>query len=156
MVTHHEIPANHQVANTSAEAADNARCKRGIALFKQHATRIRCIAPWTYRVPSQGNADKGNPGAGIYLVYIKPGEEACSCPDYARYHETDEHGEEKFFCKHYVAARLWKARSAECAGCKSRLLRRDMTEAGEDHLTFYADDYLCPECVRKHGLGMAA
>jgi hypothetical protein len=127
----------------------NFRCKRGIALYKKYAEKIRRSAPHTYLVPSQ-------PGKGIYLVYMKEGEECCSCPDYARHHEKDEEGDETFFCKHYFAARLWKAKSAECAGCKGRFLTRHMKEAGEGHLTFYADDYLCRTCVPKHGLGEAA
>lgn len=128
---------------------DNFRCKRGIALYKRYAQKIRNTAPWTYLVPSQS-------GKGIYLVYMRPGEESCSCPDYAKHHEPDEAGNETFFCKHYFAARLWKARSEECAGCHTRFLRRQMQEAGEGHLTFYADDYLCKVCAGKHGLGDAA
>jgi hypothetical protein len=127
----------------------NFRCKRGIALYKRYAEKIRRTAPWTYLVPSQS-------GKGIYLVYMKEGEECCSCPDYSKHHAPDEDGQEIFFCKHYFAARLWKAKSAECAACKGRFLTRTMKEAGEGHLPFYADDYLCAECVPKHGLAEVA
>jgi len=138
---------DYPAADTVSTA--NFRCKRGIALYKRYATKIRQTAPWTYLVPSQS-------GKGIYLVYMKPGEECCSCPDYAIHHALDEEGQESFFCKHYFAARLWKAKSAECAACKGRFLTRRMTEAGEGHLTFYADDYLCSGCVPKHGLAEVA
>lgn len=127
----------------------NFRCKRGIALYKRYAEKIRRSAPHTYLVPSQS-------GKGIYLVYMKEGEECCSCPDYSKHHAPDEDGQEIFFCKHYFAARLWKAKSAECAACKGRFLTRTMKEAGEGHLPFYADDYLCAECVPKHGLAEVA
>ncbi|WP_152670700.1 hypothetical protein [Rubrobacter aplysinae] len=134
---------------TNTVSTANFRCKRGIALYKRYAEKIRRSAPHTYLVPSQS-------GKGIYLVYMKEGEECCSCPDYAKHHEKDEEGNETFFCKHYFAARLWKARSAECAACKGRYLTRHLKEAGEGHLTFYADDYLCGVCVPKHGLGEVA
>jgi hypothetical protein len=133
----------------SRVSKDNFRCKRGIALYKRYATKLRNTAPWTYLVPSQS-------GKGIYLVYMKPGEKSCSCPDYAMHHQPDEEGQEAFLCKHYFAARLWKAKSAECAACKGRYLTRLMKEAGEGHLTFYADDYLCKARLGKHGLGEVA
>lgn len=136
-------------APESAAGSSNFRCQRGLAIFKKHARSIRRIAPWTYAVPSQS-------GSGVYVVYMKAGEECCSCPDYARRHEPDEEGWETFFCKHYYAARLWRARSEECAGCKGHFPSRTMVEVGEGHLTFYADDYLCKSCVGKHGLGDAA
>lgn len=148
--THHDAGSRRKQSGTvSRQNLDNFRCKRGIALYKRYAGKIRNTAPWTYLVPSQA-------GKGIYLVYMKPGEESCSCPDYAKRHEADEAGNETFFCKHYFAARLWKAKSEECAGCHTRFLRRHMQEAGEGHLTFYADDYLCKVCAGKHGLGDVA
>lgn len=144
-----EHPPGSSENTVSRESLDNFRCKRGLALYKRYAEKTRNTAPWTYLVPSQS-------GKGIYLVYMKPGEESCSCPDYAKHYEPDEAGNETFFCKHYFAARLWKARSEECAGCHTRFLGRHMQEAGEGHLTFYADDCLCKSCVGKHGLGDAA
>lgn len=147
-----EIRDSEQASRRSAKdtvSTANFRCKRGIALYKKYAEKIRRSAPHTYLVPSQS-------GKGIYLVYMKEGEECCSCPDYAIHHALDEEGQESFFCKHYFAARLWKAKSSECASCKGRFLTRLMKEAGEGHLTFYADDYLCGACVGKHGLGEVA
>lgn len=140
--------ANRSPAQTTATTRSNFRCKRGLAIFKRYAGRIKRIAPWVYSVPSQS-------GSGVYHVYMKEGDESCSCPDYAKNRRIDEEGWETFFCKHYFAARMWRARSEECAGCKTRLLRRRMKEVGEEHLTFYTDDYLCGECASKHGLGMA-
>jgi hypothetical protein len=81
---------SYPAADTVSTA--NFRCKRGIALYKRYAAKIQRTAPWTYLVPSQS-------GRGIYLVYMKPGEECCSCPDYAMHHELDEDGQETFFCK---------------------------------------------------------
>lgn len=140
---------SHQPANSTTTTRANFRCKRGIAIFKRYADQIKRISPWVYSVPSQS-------GSGVYHVYMKEGEESCSCPDYARNRCPDEEGNETFFCKHYFAARMWRARSEECAGCKTRLLRRVMVEVGEDHLTFYADDYLCKQCESKHGLATGA
>lgn len=149
-ITREEEVANRSLAQTSSTTRFNFRCKRGIVIYHRHAEHIKHIAPWVYSVPSQS-------GRGVYHVYMKPGEESCSCPDWSRYHTRRDEGDEaeEFFCKHYFAARMWKAKSAECAGCKGRFLRRTMVEAGEDHLTFYADDYLCGQCISKHGLGMA-
>lgn len=137
-------------STTTSSSRANFRCKRGIAIYHRHADRIKRIAPWVYSVPSQS-------GTGVYHVYLKEGEESCSCPDWAKFHTRRDGSDapEEFFCKHYFAARLWRAKSEECAGCKSRLLRRRMREVGEDHLTFHADDYLCAGCVDKHGLGLA-
>lgn len=142
--------AVHGTASTVTHSTRaNFRCKRGMVIFRRYAGRIRRIAPWVYSVPSQS-------GSGVYHVYLKEGEESCSCPDYAKNRQKDEEGNETFFCKHYFAARMWRARSEECAGCKTRLLRRVMVEVGEDHLTFHADDYLCKQCESKHGLATGA
>lgn len=134
---------------TTSSTRHNFRCKRGVALYKRFAHKIRNTAPWTYLVPSQS-------GSGIYLVYMKEGEESCSCPDYAKHHDTDEDGNETFLCKHYFAARLWKAKSAECAACGARYPKRRMKEAGEDHMIFHAGDCLCHKCAANHGLGEVA
>lgn len=147
-----QSPTTERAANTKTSSnRANFRCKRGIAIYRRYADRIKQIAPWVYSVPSQS-------GRGVYHVYMKPGEESCSCPDYSKYHtRRDEEDEsEQFFCKHYFAARLWKAKSEQCAACKGRFLVRHLTEVGEEHLTFYADDCLCAGCVGKHGLGMAS
>lgn len=148
-ITRQPDAANHPPAQTSSTTSSNFRCKRGMVIYRRYAGQIRRIAPWVYSVPSQS-------GSGVYHVYMKEGEESCSCPDYAKNRQKDEEGFETFFCKHYFAARMWRARSEECAGCKTRLLRRMMVETGEGHLTFYADDYLCKSCAGKHGLGDAA
>jgi hypothetical protein len=95
----------------------NFRCKRGIALYKRYADRIRQTAPWTYLVPSQS-------GKGIYLVYMKPGEECCSCPDYAMHHALDEEGQESFFCKHYFDYRSVTTSPRGCGRRRAPSARR--------------------------------
>lgn len=104
--------------NTTAQqerARASARRRRGIALYKRFAGRIRRVADETYLVPSQT-------GAGLYLVYAAEGAESCQCPDFRRHSRRDASGRQTFLCKHYHAVRLFKATSTECAGCGAELL----------------------------------
>jgi hypothetical protein len=114
------------------------RARRALALYRDHAGEITQVAPWTYAVPSCS-------GDGLHQVCVRPGHEACTCRDF------EHHGAETP-CKHIIAALVWRAKSAECAACKVRRLRRELYEVGPDHLTWYEGDELCHECAGRAGV----
>lgn len=124
--------------SSAATRTPTTREQRGLQLFRDHAGEITQIAPWTYAVPSCS-------GDGIHQVHIRDGREACTCRDF------EHHGDDSP-CKHIYAAILWRAKSGECADCKTRKLRRELVEVGPDHLTWFEDDALCWTCAGKVGI----
>ena len=110
-----------------------ARADRALALYVEHAETIALsFRAGVYRVPSCT-------GTAVYAVRLVP-EAYCSCPDFRG-------GE----CKHVLAVRVVRKRTAPCAGCGRRFRHRELTEVPEDSLTFFPGDLLCPGCVHAHG-----
>jgi hypothetical protein len=118
----------------SVPAPPATRITRGLALYRGYAGEIVRTAPHTYEVPSCT-------GSAIYEVDLR--SESCTCPDRPPKGEV---------CKHVVAALVFRAKAGECVGCRVHRPRRELREAGEEHLTFYADDLLCKPCARRHGV----
>jgi hypothetical protein len=115
----------------------STRYERGIALALERFDSIWRVAPWTWEIPSCS-------GPRRYTANLKTGE--CSCPD------RPPEGEE---CKHTVAARYVKAKTATCVGCGERFRHRELLEVTEDHdsLTWFPGDLLCiAECAGNHGV----
>jgi hypothetical protein len=115
-------------------AQPTTRLQRGIALAQERFEEITRVAPGVWSVPSCS-------GSGVYAVNLKTGE--CSCPDRT---PADEE------CKHVSAAKYVKAKTATCNGCGERVRHRDLVEAGEESLTFFAGDLVCRECASAHGV----
>lgn len=95
----------HPTATADTSSVNKVRCRRGLILFRERAAEIWRVGPDAYRVPSQADG-------GIYRVSLKPGEEHCTCPDYA--HHGSRPGTEPggFYCKHLYAALVWQVKSA--------------------------------------------
>ena len=51
-----------------------------------------------------------------------------------------------------VRAMVPTARLRPCAACGGRLQGRDSHPVPEDNLTFFAEQLLCGECARNHGV----
>ncbi len=118
----------------SVPAPPSTRTTRGLALYRDHAAEIVRTGPHRYRVPSCT-------GSAIYEVDLR--SENCSCPDRPPKGET---------CKHVTAAVVFRAKAGECAVCRVHRPRRELFEAGPEHLAFYEDDLLCKPCARRHGV----
>ena len=113
----------------------STRADRALALYVEHFEEIALsFRAGVYRVPSCT-------GAATYTVRLVP-EAYCSCPD----GRTGE-------CKHLIAARVVRKRTAPCSGCGRRFRYRDLTEVTEDHgsLTWFVGDRLCDGCLSAHG-----
>lgn len=119
---------------SSAPAQPSTRTTRGLALYRERAGEIERIGPHLYAVPSCTS--------GKHQVSTRPGYEACTCRDF------EHHGG---VCKHLYAALIFRSKSGECAVCRVHRPRRELREAGPDHLGFYEDDLLCKPCARRHG-----
>ena len=89
-----------------------------------------------YKVP-------GHTGATYYVVSLSRG--TCECGN------SRQQGA---YCEHLLAAEIVNAKSATCADCNRRFLRRDLHEVTEDHgsLTWFAGDPLCRSCAIGHGV----
>ncbi len=122
------------MSKSSAPTPPATRTTRGLALYRDYAGEIVRTAPHTYEVPSCT-------GSGIYEVDLR--SESCSCPDRPTEGEV---------CKHTFAALIFRAKAGECVGCRVHRPRRELFEAGPDHLGFYEDDLLCKPCARRHGV----
>ena len=111
-----------------------SRASRALKLYIDHFEEIALsFRAGVYRVPSCT-------GEAVYTVRLVP-EPYCSCPDFRG-------GE----CKHVMAVRVVRKKTAPCAGCRSRFCHREMFEVGDDHLTFFEGDLLCGECAGNHGV----
>lgn len=130
----------HPTPETKPNTRD-AREQRGLDLFREHRDEIWNCGPHTYRVVSASDEQT------VYIVYTKPGQEFCPCPDFRK-----RCADQGIFCKHIHAALAWKERSGECADCKVRLLHRDLFEVEEGHLTWFEGDELCGECASSAGV----
>lgn len=136
-------------ATASHDAAAAARCRRAIAIYRAFAGRIRRVAEDTYLVPSQT-------GLGLYLVYTADGRHHCQCPDHKKNKASHtQNGRNGFFCKHYYAAKLFRANSAICAGCgcellTSRLVRLPYSHPGSGAIHPATADLVCEDCTRRH------
>jgi predicted nucleic acid-binding Zn finger protein len=123
-------------SKSSAPARPSARFGRGILLGQERFEEIRRTStPYVWEVPSCSSEE-------TYTVNLKMG--FCSCPDRV---PADEE-----CCKHVVAARYVKARTAICAGCGERVRHKELVEVGADNLTFFEGDLLCTECACAHGV----
>jgi hypothetical protein len=105
-------------------------------LFWERHAEIISLGSWRYQVPSCS-------GEETYLVNVQSG--CCTCPDYPPAGSI---------CKHAAAALIFKSKSAECADCKNRELKRGMFEVVEDHdnLTWFVGDVLCRTCAGMAGI----
>lgn len=121
---------------TATIQAATTREERGLQLFLDHSGEIWRVEPHVYRVPSCS-------GDTVYLVVTRRGHEFCPCPDH--YYQGGR-------CKHLVGAHTFRAKSGECADCKGRFLRRGLHEVGDDHLTFFEGEELCPDCAKSAGI----
>lgn len=130
------------IAHPAPQIKVDPRKERGDDLFTERKADIWNCGPHTYRVPSESAENT------IYIVFTRPGQEFCPCPDFA--HRADV--EAGILCKHVHAAKTWAKRSGQCADCKVRLLHRDLYEVGEDHLTWFEGDELCEPCAGSAGV----
>jgi hypothetical protein len=115
-------------------APPSTRFERGIALAQEHFEEIDRVGAYLWSVPSCS-------GDHAYTVNLKT--RTCPCPD------RPPEGER---CKHVVAAKYKRAKTAACVGCRGRFLHRDLFDVGEDSLTFFEGDVLCGGCARDHGV----
>src|SRR5918998_425860 len=95
----------------------STRRERGITLATKHFDAIWRVSPWLWEVPSCVSVKR-------YTVNARTGE--CSCPDRP---PADEE------CKHTVAARYVKARTATCDGCRERFRHAELFDVHEDSPT---------------------
>jgi hypothetical protein len=119
----------------STPTRETCRADRALQLYIEHAETIaRSFRAGVYRVPSCS-------GEALYHVRLLP-TPSCSCPD-ARGGE----------CKHVMAVRVVRKKTAPCSGCGRRFRLRDLEEVTEDHgsLTWFVGDRLCGGCVEAHG-----
>lgn len=129
------------IAHPAPETKLDPREQRGLDLFGEERENIWHCGPHTYRVPSASSKET------VYIVYARPGQELCPCPDFLK--RCQDQG---ILCKHLHAAKTWTKRSGECADCKVRLLHRDLYEVGDDHLTWFEGDELCEPCAGSAGI----
>jgi hypothetical protein len=122
------VPATLEEGKTQ----NSTRRERGIALAAKHFDSIWRVAPYVWEVPSCS-------GPRRYTANLKTGE--CSCPD------RPPEGEE---CKHTVAARYVKARTATCDGCGERYRHSELRDVGEDGLTLSEGSVVCASCALAH------
>jgi hypothetical protein len=126
------ILAQH-LRETTAETREN----QARAIAAEHAREIAESAIGSvYRVTSRTSAGI------VYTVSLS--RETCECKDHQHTGGTT--------CIHLLAAEMVKARSATCADCNQRHLRRDLYEVGDDHLTFFEGDELCRTCALGSGV----
>jgi hypothetical protein len=112
---------------------------RGLGLFELHAGEIlrSYQGGGKYLVPSGTETD------ALYEVRVgtRPERNRCECRGWAAHRH----------CSHVVAAGRVAKRSAVCDGCGVRTWRRDLSEVGDDSLTYFEGDLLCRRCARAHG-----
>ncbi len=111
------------------------RPQRGIALYRDHADRIR-FERGVWLVPSLSEETT------VYEVRLGTRGASCECRD---------HGHRHVDCLHIHAATIAKAKTRECAGCSGLFRGRDLVEVAPDSLTFFEGDELCRPCARAHG-----
>ena len=122
---------------SSASAHPSTRELRGIALYREHGEEITYLNG-VWFVPSQNGA------TSVYGVVLAPRGESCECADF-----EFRGGSEA--CKHVIAATIARAKTAPCAMCGTRHKHRDLHEVGDDNLTCFEGDLLCPGCAADHG-----
>ncbi len=128
--------STESLAQYLRETTTEAREDRARQIVREHAREIaESAVGGVYRVPS-----RTSPGI-IYTVSLS--RETCEC-------EVHEHTGGT--CIYLLAAEMVKARSATCADCNQRHLRRDLYEVSDDHLTFFEGDELCRQCALGHGV----
>ena len=120
-------------AHPETPTRETCRADRALALYVEHFEEIALsFRAGAYKVPSCTDA-------ATYTVRLVP-KAYCSCPD-------GRGGE----CKHVLAVRVVRKKTAPCAGCGRRFRHRDLTEVPEDSLGFFPGDLLCEGCVSAHG-----
>ena len=129
------------IAHPVPQEKADPRKERGDDLFRERKADIWNCGPYTYRVPSESAENT------VYIVFIRPGQEFCPCPDF-----RERCADQGICCKHLHAAKKWAKCSGQCADCKVRLLHRDLYEVGEDHLTWFEGDELCEPCAGSAGI----
>jgi hypothetical protein len=128
------LVTNRSLAQPPPPTRKETRADRALALYVEAFEEIAAsFRAGVYRVPSCT-------GAAVYTVRLVP-TPRCSCPDFRG-------GE----CKHVSAVRVVRKKTAPCAGCGRRFRHRDLYEVGDDNLTFFEGDMLCPECAGAHGV----
>ncbi len=126
-----------QPAQPAQPARKETRADRALTLYVEHAETIALsFRAGTYKVPS-------GTSTAVYSVRLVP-TPYCSCRDF----HAGPLGE----CKHVSAVRVVRKATPPCAGCGRRFFHRELVEAGDGHLTFFAGDMLCPECAGAHGV----
>ena len=128
MTTKERIPAKPG----NEKGQKTTRRERGIALAASHFDSIWRVALWVWEVPSCS-------GPRRYTVDLRDG--TCECPD--RVPEGEE-------CKHTVAARYVKARTATCSGCGERFKHSELYDVTEDSPTLSEGAVVCPACALIH------
>lgn len=120
------------ITKDTAPTTRTTRLARGLALAEGRFEEIQRTAPWVWSVPSCT-------GAAVYTVNLKHG--TCSCPDRV------PDGEE---CKHTVAARFVKGRTATCSGCGERFRHSELFDVHEDGPTLAEGSLVCASCALVH------
>jgi hypothetical protein len=120
------------MTTTKDTAPPTTRLSRGLALAETRFEEIERVRPWIWRVPSCS-------GPGAHFVDLRHGD--CSCPD--RVPEGEE-------CKHTVAARFVKGRTATCSGCGERFRHSELFDVHEDGPTLPEGALVCAACSLVH------
>ena len=125
------------LSNTSLAPRRKKRQQRGIALFRERGEEIEHVEGWRWRVPSCSGSF-----ASAYLVDLRAG--SCECPD---------HPPKGGVCKHVTAATIARTKSADCPGCRKKVLRRHLRPVPENHPTLGGlVDELCQACAISQGV----
>lgn len=103
-----DTPSKHQ-PETGHKHSDQARIRRGLALFREHGDEIAETSPGVYRVPGSDDAE--------YTVRLDAAY--CSCPDRA------------LRCKHLFAVTICAAKKN--AGCRRQCTGRPTRQPSRRH-----------------------
>jgi hypothetical protein len=95
------------MATTRIAQPTKDRVLRGLALYKEHSGEIEPQGHGVYTVPG---CSGGSYTVDLDVFADEP-VETCSCPDFARHHDT---------CKHIAFATVFRARSRAEARSSSR------------------------------------
>jgi len=130
--------ANPKSSASAHPPSGATREQRGLELARLRGDEIWRCGPHVWRVPSSSSE-------AVYLVDLK--HEACPCEDRRL-------GLLGRTCKHLFAARVIRAKSAECASCGSWQRTREMVEVGPETANEDAaeGERFCQRCAPAHGV----